>query len=42
MKLPIMEAIGTYYEVFTGEKFKIRKTTEIALEPWEIMVLEKD
>jgi len=42
MKLPITEAIGTYREVFTGEKFKIKKNTELNLKPWEIIVLEKE
>jgi hypothetical protein len=42
VKLPLGDATGNYTDVFTGQKFKIRKTTELILEPWEFMVLEKE
>jgi hypothetical protein len=42
VKLSSKEASGNYKEIFTDKKFKIRKTTELALEPWEFIILEKE
>jgi|WetSurSiteA1Bulk_404760.scaffolds.fasta_scaffold02437_2 glycosidase len=40
--LPIAEAAGTYKDIFSGEKFRVKKSGEFELTPWEFLVLSKE
>jgi hypothetical protein len=41
-KWPLLGINGTYREIFSGEKTKIRRNTRWELTPWEFKVLENE
>ena len=41
MRVTLAEAFDKYWDIFTGDAYRIRKKTEIQLDPWEYLVLEQ-
>ncbi len=41
MRVPFAEAFDKYWDAFTGDAYRLRKKTEIQLDPWEYLVLEQ-
>ncbi|MFO7369776.1 MAG: alpha-amylase family glycosyl hydrolase, partial [Bacteroidales bacterium] len=41
MKVPFVEASDKYWDVFSGDAYRLRKKSEIQLDPWEYLVLEQ-
>lgn len=41
MSVPMVEAFDKYWDVLTGDAYRLRKKTEIQLDPWEYLVLEQ-
>ena len=41
MKVSLEEAFGKYWDVFTGDAYKLHKKTEVQLDPYEYLVLEQ-
>lgn len=41
MSVPFAEAYDKYWDIFSGDSYRLRKKTQFQLDPWEYLVLEQ-